>query len=145
MSLNYDVGSDSQERYFPSKYFNPQLITLWVQCAEDSEGLVVELGGDWRLEEGVASLAWHILPVSDTPFFPRGLWEESNRATSGASCWIAGGVDSGPGKKPRGCMHGAPTAAQVLTHPLNPPANKCAWLIRDVTQFVIDLNVKSEV
>lgn len=52
--------------------------------------------------------------------FSKGLWEESNRATSGASCWMAGGVDSGPGKKPRGCMHGAPTATQVLTHPLNP-------------------------
>lgn len=51
---------------------------------------------------GAAAVAWHILPVSDTPFFPRGLWEESNRATSGVSCWMAGGVDSGPEERPRG-------------------------------------------
>ena len=41
----------------------------------------------WRAGEGcvggAAAVAWHILPVSDTPFFPRGLWEESNRATFG--------------------------------------------------------------
>lgn len=34
MSLNCDVGSDSQGRYLPSKYFNPQLITWWVQWVE---------------------------------------------------------------------------------------------------------------
>lgn len=34
MSLNYDVGSDSQGRYLPSKYFNPQLITWWAQWME---------------------------------------------------------------------------------------------------------------
>lgn len=44
-------------------------------------------------------VAWHILPVSDTPFFPRGLWVESSRVTSGVSCWMAGGVDLGPVEK----------------------------------------------
>lgn len=47
-------------------------------------------------------MARHILPVSDTPFFPRGLWEESSRVTSGVSGWMAGGVDFPPVERPRG-------------------------------------------
>ncbi len=68
---------------------------------------------------GAAAVAWHILPVTDTPFFPRGLWEESNRATSGVSRWMAGGVDSGPAERPRGCMHVAPNPSWHLQIHLN--------------------------
>lgn len=112
MSLNYDVGSDSQGRYLPSKYFNPQLITWWVQW--------VEVCGGW-------GAGWGGLPrwpgtffLSVTrPFFQRGLWEESNGATSGVSLWMAGGIDSGPAERPRGCVHVAPTSMLVLQIHLN--------------------------
>lgn len=32
--------------------------------------------------KGAAAVAWHILPVSDMPFFPRGLWEAANEGAS---------------------------------------------------------------
>lgn len=71
--------------------------------------------------KGAAVVAWHILPVGDTPFFPRRLWEESNSTTSGVSPWMAGGVDSDPAERPRGYMHVAPTSMLMLTNPPKPP------------------------
>lgn len=146
MSLNYDVGSDSQDRYFPSKYFNPQLITLWVQCAEVSEGLVVELGGGGLEARGGGCLIG--LAHSSCQrhaLFSKGIvgrvkqGDLRSELLDGGRCWLrswkkatwvhAWGTDS---------RTGAYTSTK-------PPANKCVWLIRDVTQFVIDLNVKSEV
>lgn len=71
--------------------------------------------------KGAATVAWHILPVRDTPFFPRGLWEESNSATSGVSHWMAGGNDSDPAERPRGCLRVVATSMLVLTNPPKPP------------------------
>lgn len=98
-----------------------------------------------RATRGTAAVAWHILPVSNTPFFPRGLWEESNRATFGVSHWMAGGVDSGPLERPRGCVHAAPTTMQVLTNP--PDSRQQAPVINKKygCVCVIDLNAKSVV
>lgn len=79
-------------------------------------GCGVGWGGAEGYMRGAVVVAWHILPVSDTPFFPRGLWEESNRATSGVSRWMAGGVDSGLAESPRGCMHVARTSMLVQIH-----------------------------
>lgn len=54
------------------------------------------LGGVGSDEGRSAAVAWYILPRGDTPFFSRRIvGGVNNRATSGVSGWMAGGVDSG--------------------------------------------------
>lgn len=123
MSLNYDVGSDSQSRYLPSKYFNPQLITWWVQWAE-----VWGCGG-WGLRGGLPRWPGTFFLSVWCPFFQGDCGKsQTGRPPERATGWRE--VLRARGKAT--WEHVAPRATQVLTNPPNrheqtPVINKI-WL-----------------
>lgn len=99
--LNCAVGSDNWGWYLPSKYFNPQLITWWVQWVEVS-------GRGWWWEGPCCCSG-----LVHSSCQRHALFCQGDCGKSWPPEWAAECVDSGP----LGCVCVAPTPMQEPTNP----------------------------